>query len=411
MKFWLAIFAALLSFPLSVSQAMAFPQEDMGQLAEQMAAKMQSPGVKRSGDVEENQGTAKGDDIFFNFQDQQWKVVIPWFAEKAGLSLQHIERFPAGTFNIKDNDVYSPLEALDQLNRSLAGLKEPFTLIRNRNMLLLKPLNEAIRDELIQSVKPSELDQRGAFELMSVIFDLGELDGRQISADLKSQVSPQNQKYFNVFEASNQLQVRETGARLRNIRDIIEMAKKKLADSKPSFKTYELKFQDAETFTAIVGAQLGIPAGKTTNKDETITINSVPLSNQLYVSGTKKMLEQFDLIASMVDFDPDTQEENTVFEKPYLTTYPITIDPELAFDLLGTMLEGRDALMQQDKVNGAITVRGRKADHELVVESLASVANAKTKNFSIIQLEKIAVTEVLSAVSYTHLTLPTIYSV
>ena len=403
MKLWFAVFAASLSISLYASEAMAVPQEQ-GELqleAEQTdetnsTASPQQPLVRTQAEVPEKNQLSSDGQIRFSFQDQEWSTVIPWFSDQAGFSLQNVERWPAGTFNLKDNDTYSTLEALDQLNRSLAGLKEPFTLIRKRNMLMLKPVNEAISSELIDLVKPEDLDQRGAFELMSVMFDLGELDGDQMFDDLKSQVSAQNRGYFNAFKASNQLQVRETGARLRNIRDIIETAKKKLADEKHSLITYKLKFQDAETFTAVVGAQLGIPTGKISNNEATISIISEPLSNRLYVSGTKQMLDRFSSIAKAVDSDPNIQSEDLVLERPSLQTYAVTIDPKLAYDLLSTMLEGSDARMQQDEVSGAITVLGRKEDHERVVESLASVQNVKTKNFAIIVLEKVPVTEALS---------------
>ena len=414
MKLWLVIFAASLSFPLSISQGKIFPQERGGGLQVEPAAGLSAPVAPQMSTIKpqtaeqgNNQRTDDGQ-IRFSFQDQEWSTVIPWFSDQAGFSLQNVERWPSGTFNLKDNDAYSTLEALDQLNRSLAGLKEPFTLIRKRNMLMLKPVNEAISSELIDNVKPADLDQRGAFELMSVMFDLGDLNGDQMYDDLKTQISAQNRGYFNAFKASNQLQVRETGARLRNIRDIIETAKKKLADEQPSLITYQLKFQDAETFIAVVGAQLGIPTGKASNKDGTISIISEPLSNRLYVSGTKHMLDRFSLIAKTVDSDPNMKDEELVVERPYLQTYGITIDPKLAYDLLGTMLEGSDARMQQDEVSGAITVLGRKEDHQRVIESLASVEDVKTKNFAIIPLEKVSVTEALGVLQSIYRQAPSI---
>ena len=381
---------------------MAIPQVDSGKAGQ--AAKpnstagseksIQTPTGQQPAAQKKNQRTDDGQ-IRFSFQDQEWSTVIPWFAGQAGFSLQNVERWPSGTFNLKDNDSYTTLDALDQLNRSLAGLKDPFTLIRKRNMLMLKPVNEAISEELIDSVKPEELDKRGAFELLSVMFDLGDLDGDQMYDDLKSQISQQNRGYFNAFKASNQLQVRETGARLRNIRDIIETAKKKLADNERKLITYKLKFQDVDTFMNIVGGQLGIPTGKSSNKEETIAIFPEAFSNRLHVSGTSKMLEKFLMIAKAVDSDPNIEAEDVVVEQPYLVTYTVTVDPKLAYDLLGTMLEGSDARMQQDEETGAITVRGRKEDHQIVVESLASVENVKTKTFAIIPLEKVSVTEAL----------------
>ena len=393
MKFWLVVFTASLSFPLAVGQGAVLSLGQGVQQAKSVTAeKVSEPRQEES--LKTNRRTTDGK-IHFSFQDQEWSAVIPWFSDQAGFSLQNVERWPDGTFNLQDKDSYSALEALDQLNRSLAGLNEPFTLIRKRKMLMLKPLAEAISSELIDSVSPADLDRRGAFEVMSVMFDLGELDGKQLYDELQTQVSPQNRDYFNVFSVSNQLQVRETGARLRNIRDIIETAKKKLADEKPGLITYKLKFQDAETFVSVVGAQLGIPAGKVTTEDGSISIIADPLGNRLYVSGSKKMLDRFARLAKAVDSDPNFQVEELIIEQPSLQTYQVTIDPKLAYDLLSTMLEGSGARMQQDEMSGAITVLGRKADHERVVESLGSVSGLKTKNFAIIALKKVDVVEAL----------------
>ena len=76
--------------------------------------------------------------------------------------------------------------------------------------------------------------------------------------------------------------------------------------------------------------------------------------------------------------DPKVQAKELVSDKPFLRTYPITVDPKLAFDLLGTMLEGSNARMQQDKGSGAITVLGRTQDHRVVAESLAGVGNVES---------------------------------
>ena len=76
--------------------------------------------------------------------------------------------------------------------------------------------------------------------------------------------------------------------------------------------------------------------------------------------------------------DPKTQAKELASERPFLRTYPITVDPKLAFDLLSTMLEGSNARMQQDTGSGAITVLGRTQDHRVVAESLASFGNVES---------------------------------
>ena len=165
--------------------------------------------------------------------------------------------------------------------------------------------------------------------------------------------------------------------------NFVETAEKQLADAKSAAIFYNVKFQDIDTFIARVGRKFDIPEGKTANEAGTISIISDPRLNRLWVSGTTKMLDEFIEFARKVDSDPHKVQEELNAERPFLKTYPITIDPKLAYDLLSTMLEGRDVRMQQDEISGAITVLGRKDDHARVVEVLASVSDVKTKNFAI----------------------------
>ena len=74
--------------------------------------------------------------------------------------------------------------------------------------------------------------------------------------------------------------------------------------------------------------------------------------------------------------DPKKSNDDVVRDAPSLVKYSLTTDPQLAFDTLQMVLEGRDAVrMQQDQKTGAIIVMGRKEDHQLVSETLATLEN------------------------------------
>ena len=75
--------------------------------------------------------------------------------------------------------------------------------------------------------------------------------------------------------------------------------------------------------------------------------------------------------------DLENQSIEMASERPTKRTYPISVDPKAAFDLLGTVLEGSDARIQQDDVSGAITVLGLKEDFKVVEELLALVGNGE----------------------------------
>ena len=114
--------------------------------------------------------------IQFSFNNADWKDVVPWFAEQTGYSWQKISDWPEGTFTLIGNQKYSPLEALDQLNYALRLRKPRYTIIRNRNQLILTEESGALPAELIDTVTPDQLDQRGEYEIVRCRFSLGDVN-------------------------------------------------------------------------------------------------------------------------------------------------------------------------------------------------------------------------------------------
>lgn len=68
------------------------------------------------------------------FQHQPWEDVLEWYADQAGLSLV-MDAPPPGTFNYTDSRQYTPIEALDLLNRVLSTKK--FRLVRRDETLIV----------------------------------------------------------------------------------------------------------------------------------------------------------------------------------------------------------------------------------------------------------------------------------
>ena len=103
----------------------------------------------------------------FNFRFQRWSDVLEWFAEQADLSLV-FDAPPPGTFNYSDDREYSVAESLDLLNGVL--LTKGYTLLRRERMLILIDLSQGIPETLVPRVGLDELDKRGRFEIVSVLF-------------------------------------------------------------------------------------------------------------------------------------------------------------------------------------------------------------------------------------------------
>ena len=155
--------------------------------------------------------------IRFSFRNTPWQVVIEWFAEQNGLSLQ-MDAPPIGTFNYTDPNFYTPEQSLDVMNGVL--LTRGFTLIRRRNFLTVVNLEDEIPDTLVQFVSVDELDDRGEYELVKTLFSLVKMTAEEAQQDFEKLLGPQGKMF--TFPAAKQVIIQETAGRLRQIRDIIK---------------------------------------------------------------------------------------------------------------------------------------------------------------------------------------------
>ncbi len=373
-----------------ISLGDSFAKLDTKPAAQKAAQPVQAGEVAKEGGVAKPGKPAGNGKIRFTFSEQDWSDVIPWFAEQANFSLQPVADYPEGVFTLKDDSEYTVLEALDQLNHALMIRQpEPYTLIRNRNMLLLWKLRDAnFPNDLIETVKVEDLDKRGKHETISCIFDMGELNAEGIGDQLRPLISRSNQDFFAVFPTANQIHVRETGGQLRKIRDLINASFKKEFGDEMKLKVYNLKNQDAESFMGLARGLLGIRKGSNMRDDEKLLISVEPFAERLFIRGNEKWLSEFDNVAKIIDADPEEIVDGVVLDAPTLQMYSVLVDPQLAFDTLQTMLESRDDVrMQQDSLTGAITVLGRKEDHKLVADTLAAISGEGGEGFALIQLE------------------------
>lgn len=354
-------------------------------IAMQTPATAESPAASQAKSLDQKPDQDKK--IRFSFHEQDWQDVIPWFADQAGYSLQPIADWPEGTFTLKDDSEYSVMEALDQLNHALLIRPEPYTLIRNRDMLVLwKTRDTNFPNDLIETVKVEDLDKRGKYETVSCIFDVGSLDADEMYDQLRPMITDIHRDYFVSFPAANQLHIRETGGQLRDIRDLIDASQNRIAGQKIEIMPYRLKHQDVESFLLLSRPLLGIEADEFARPDEDLAISVDPFGDRMFVRGTEKMLAEFTKIAAMVDAAPENDGSTTVISAPYLKTYPVFTDPELAMNILDTMCEGLDIKMDKDDVTGTIAVLAPKEVHEKVVEYLKALSDVKSEDFAIITL-------------------------
>lgn len=335
--------------------------------------------------------------VRFTFEDSEWESVIEWFADQAGYSLQPVFSYPKGSFTIKDETEYSVREALDQLNHALLLLEEPYTLIRNRDMLVLwKTKDTNFPDDLIELVPSDELEDRGKFETIYSVFDVGTLDSEELFEQLRPMISSENKDYCAVFPAANQIRIRETGGRLREILKIIKESQFRLSGGEQTIKAYKLKHVDSESFLLQARPLLGMDGDQNIREydDGALAISVDPFGDRMFISGTEKYLAKFDKVAVLVDAAPEPVDAEE-FEEPYLVSYSVLTDPTLAFNVLDTMGEGLDVKMDQDEESGAIAVLAPASVHAKFREYLEALSAKGGDDFAIITLTKRDPTEVI----------------
>ena len=331
--------------------------------------------------------------VQFSFEQADWKDVIPWFAEQTNYSWQPISQFPEGTFTLKSDRMYSPIEALDQLNYSLRLQKPPYTIIRNRDQLILTEASSALPVELIPKVAVDDLDQRGDYEVISSQFKLGKIDVKNVEQDLMLSLSENYVKFAKVLPASNEFYARGTGADLKRVRDtIVNMSKRKAS----SYSTYTLKHYDPEQFMIVARRLLDIDSDKYESDDGSLIIVVDPSSNRLIVKGTPESVENFNSVATVVDVEPNVSEAGV--ERSYLKSYPVFTDPEMTLKVVETMLDGTSATIGQDDISGAIVLRGTEDHHKIATEAIEKL-RGESGAAEIVELENALAANILTAVN------------
>ncbi|QDT05529.1 Bacterial type II/III secretion system short domain protein [Rubripirellula lacrimiformis] len=167
-------------------------------------------------------------ELRFQFREQPWGEVLDWFARQEGLTLV-MNQVPPGTFTYTDTRSYNASEAIDLLNSVL--LTRSYTLVRREKMLTVLQLSNSIPIDLIPRVPLEELPSRGRFELVSVLFSLG---NRPVDA-----VIQEVQPYLGSFgraialPKSKQLLVVETAGKMDTINVLINTVPEPRAVPKP----------------------------------------------------------------------------------------------------------------------------------------------------------------------------------
>ena len=347
--------ALIIGQPLAIAQEPAPPQAKSAEKAPEPGSKRPETSARRGrsedhGEKSAAPATAKPSadgKLSFSFRYQPWQEVLDWFAQQAGLSLL-MESPPPGTFNYSDNRSYTPAEALDVLNGVL--LTKGYSLVRHGRMLVVVNLEDGIPPNLVPDVPLAELDQRGEFELIRVLFPVWNMSPEQAALEVQPLLGPQGKAI--PLPQARQIQVTETGGRLRTIRSIVNAVEQPEAGA-AGMREYTLKYISLDAAMPTVRQMLGIPAEAFSTPDGTVQITKSASGEKLIFRGTAQQAARLAEVIRLIDVPEAARGINGA---PQLEVYAVsTADPEMVVKMLLTLLHNDpNVVLTADKEGGKV---------------------------------------------------------
>lgn len=285
--------------------------------------------------------------LTFNFRYQPWPSVLDWFAEQAGLSLL-MESPPPGTFNYSDNRTYTPTEALDVLNGVL--LTKGFTLVRHGKMLVLVNLEDGVPPNLVPDVPLAELDSRGEYELIRVVFPVWNMTPDQAAAEIQPLLGPQGKVV--ILPQAREIQVTETGGRLKTIRSIVNAVEQPELGA-AGMREIALKYITFDAAMPTIRQMLGIPAEAFSMPDGSAQITKSATGEKILFRGTAQQAARLTEVLRLIDVPEAARGVNG---SPQLEVYAVTTaDPDAVVKMLQTMLHNDPTIvLTADKDAGQV---------------------------------------------------------
>lgn len=305
--------------------------------------------------------------VRFSFRYQPWEDVLDWFAEQAGLSLV-LDAPPKGTFNYTDDREYTPAEAIDLLNSVL--LTKGYTLIRRNRMLMLINLEDGIPPNLVPTISLDDLDNRGEYELVTVLFQLEKLSAEELEPELKKMIGPQGSVVS--LPKARQILVTETAGRLRAMRRMIQRSEDPEGLDSQQIRTMEVVYADPNDALAIIRQFLDIPPEQNASQDGSVRIVLDPTGTKLLVAGKPEKITRVSEILKTIDVPESKPPEAGITETPQLEVYAITAaDPQSVLNVMQTLLGGSpDARLALDPKTGNLVALARPADQATIRATL-----------------------------------------
>jgi len=320
-----------------------------------------------------NASTAKTDKgevkLTFNFRYAPWKDVLDWFAEQADMSLV-MDAPPQGTFNYSDTRSYTPAQAIDLLNGVL--LTKGYTLVRRERMLMLVNLEDgAVPPPLVPDVDLADLDKKGEFELVRVLFKLTKLTPEEAEPELRKLIGPQGAVVM--LPKARQVLITETAGKLRTIREIIGAIENPQVPQDEEVAVVELQFVSPSEFLAVGRQLLGMPENVNSTPDGSLRLAIDELGNRILATGKKERLARLQEIVKLVDVGvPGDETAGGPIEQPQLEVYSVTsADPAAVLQVMQTLMSGLpDVRLTTDPKTGNLVALAKPSQHATIKATL-----------------------------------------
>ena len=321
----------------------------------------------------------------FVFRYQPWEKVIQWFADESDLSLI-MDTPPPGTFNYTDNRSYTPAQAIDLLNGVL--LTKGYTLIRRDRMLMVINLEDGIPPELVTTIPLEELDDRGEFELIAVLFELDKFDPEEAAAEIEKLIGPQGAVV--VLPKTKQLHVTETAGRLRTIRNVIQRVEDPSGLLSGKLESYEFSNILPDEGVTVLRQLLDIPTDANATEDDTFRFAMDPMGMRLLFSGAPDEIAKARAILEAIDVSTGEGESSVALESLQLEVYPIAVaDPESVLKVMQTLLEGLPGVrLSTDPKTGSLVALARPSDHA-TIQATINQMQAEVRRIEVIYLQRV----------------------
>jgi type II secretory pathway component GspD/PulD (secretin) len=312
--------------------------------------------------------------LLINFRNTAWEQVLGWLAEEGQLSLQ-IDQYPPGTFTYQDPyRPYTIPQTLDVMNSVLLG--KGYTLILRQRILMVVDLTagddaevtRGLLRELAQLVSVDEIEQRGDFEILKVLFNLTRMTPEEGQEEILPLLGPHGSAV--ALPTSRQVLVTETGAKLKLISRMLRKI-----EEPDQVTRHELKHISTEEVLAVARPLLGL--ADSTNVSDQIKISADPIGGVLYVSGSPDRTDLLKAVIKSMDVDPQVERGASAAAAPMIhRSYQVTnISAQMAYDILQTMLEGTSRLyMGVDEASSKIVAWGTDESHGIITGVLDELA-------------------------------------